>query len=322
MSPDTLSVTVRALALITLFQAVGAVFFMAQFVPRLSAAQNAVRRLAMVAACCAALLTLLHHGLEAARMAGDYSGLWDAQLQQLAWGSRFALAPLAQLTGLLILLLSLWLLPAATPAAGSTAGSTAANSRVSVRTALSCASAGGVMAVCGLLLSGHTSAHAARAVLAPLLGLHLLIAAYWFGALWPLLMVIRLEAAPAAAQLAARYSTIAGYLVPLIAVAGVTMACVLTGEWTVLRRPYGELLLLKLVLFMLLMAPAAYNKWRLVPALGTAPRAAATALRRTIAAELLLIACVLAVTATLTTLYSPQAPEESPALAATAAASP
>ena len=301
MSPDTLSVILRALALVTLFQAAGAVFFMALFAQRLAAARADLRRLALVAAGCAALLALAHHGLEAARMAGDYSGLWDAELQQLAWWSRSALAPVVQVAGLSILMLSLRWLPAGM--------------------ALRCASAGGVIALCAMLLTGHTSAHAARGVLAPLLGLHLLIIAFWFGALWPLLIVIRLEAAPRAAQVVARYSAIAGYLVPLIAVAGLAMAWILTGEWTLPRHPYGQLLLLKFALFMLLMLPAAYNKWRLMPALSAATAGAAAGLRRTLTLELLLIAMVLTVTAALTTLYSPHGPEDSQALAATVTAS-
>ncbi len=138
---------------------------------------------------------------------------------------------------------------------------------------------------------------------------------------------MRLEAAPVAAQLVSRYSTIAGYLVPLIAMAGVAMAYVLTGEWpgawSVLQLPYGQLLLWKLLLFALLMIPAAYNRWRLVPALSDAARVdttapgTAVALRRSISVEMLLIAVVLTVTATLTTLYSPQQPETSRATAAT-----
>ena len=300
MSPDALSVTLRALAFFALFQAVGATLFLALFARRLNAARAAVRRLALAAAACAALFTLAHHGLEAARMAGDYSGLWDSDLQQLAWWSRSGQAPITEVVGLLILLASLWWLP--------------------VRTALPGASAGGVLVLCGFLLTGHTSAHAWRAVLAPLLGLHLLIVAFWFGALWPLLVVVRLEAASIAAQIVARYSTLAGYLVPLIAVAGLTMAWILTGERTILRQPYGKLLAFKLVLFVLLMAPAAYNRWRLVPALTAATAGAGTALRRSIAMEFLLIAIALTVTAALTTLYSPHGPADSQALAAQMAA--
>jgi putative copper resistance protein D len=161
--------------------------------------------------------------------------------------------------------------------------------------------------VWALLLTGHTSAHTWRSVLAPLLGLHVLIVAFWFGALWPLLLVIRLDTAAAAAQITARYSALASYLVPLIAVAGVAMAWILTGGPAIFQRPYGELLLLKLLVFALLMVLAAVNRWRLVPALAAPASSgrAGRALRRTVIAEFVLIAIVLTVTAALTTLYSP-----------------
>lgn len=293
LSPDALSVTLRALALCTLFQAAGATFFLVLLLPRSGASWPAVRRLALAAALGATLLALAHQALEAARMAGDYSGLWDLELQALGWRSRPGRSTLAQVTGLLIMLLSLWRLPTA--------------ARTPARAADLCAWAGGALALCALLMTGHTSAHASRAILAPLLGLHVLVVAFWFGALWPLLLVIRRDSATAAARIAARYSALAGYLVPLIAVAGVAMAWILTGGPAIFRRPYGELLLLKLLLFGLLMLLAARNKWRLVPALATPATAAGAriALRRSVIAEFLLIAMVLTVTATLTTLYSP-----------------
>jgi putative copper export protein len=62
---------------------------------------------------------------------------------------------------------------------------------------------------------------------------------------------------------------------------------------------------MKLVLFSLLMALAAWNKWRLTPALAAGDARAALALQRSISAEIILIAVVLSLTATLTTLYSP-----------------
>jgi putative copper resistance protein D len=73
----------------------------------------------------------------------------------------------------------------------------------------------------------------------------------------------------------------------------------------VLRRPYGLLLRAKLGLFALLMVLAAVNRWRLTPALAASVAPARSALRRSIVAEYLLITVVLAVTAMLTTLYSP-----------------
>jgi putative copper export protein len=72
----------------------------------------------------------------------------------------------------------------------------------------------------------------------------------------------------------------------------------------VLRRPYGLLLLAKLSLFVLLMGLAALNRWRFTPALEAAPQSARRALQRSIVAEYLAITVVLAMTATLTTLFS------------------
>ncbi len=281
MTPDVLSVIVRALAFIALFQAVGAVFFLTGFTRQLTISRVAIRRLALIAAGCGVILLLTHLALDAARMAGDYSGLWDRDLQQLAWSSGSGWAQLTQVAALLLVLGALR------------------------RSAHWGASLGGTIAVAGFLLTGHTSAHASRAVLAPLLGLHLLIVAFWFGALAPLLIVIRIEAKPMAAQIVARYSAIAGFLVPLIALAGLDLAWILTGTLTVLRRPYGQLLMIKLILFSLLMALAAWNKWRLTPALAVGEARAAVALRGSIITEIILIAVVLSVTATLTTLYSP-----------------
>ena len=260
MSPDALSITVRALALTLLFQAVGAAFFIYLFAPLLRAAWHPIRLLGIATAGCAVLLALLHHGLEAARMAGEFGGLWDASLQTLAWGSRSVLSTALLVAGLLLLMWSL-----------------------RRRSALPWACVGGAIALCAFLMSGHTSAHAARTLLAPLLALHLLIVAFWYGALWPLILVTRVEAAPVAAQIFARWSTIAGYLVPVIAVAGVMMGRILTGEWpgawAAAQEPYGRLLLLKLLLFALLMVPAAANKWWLVPALRAAAAATPAAPR-------------------------------------------
>ena len=281
MTPDVLSVTVRALAFIALFQAIGAAFFLAGFARQLAISFVDIRRLALIAASCGVFLVFTHLTLDATRMAGEYGGLWDRELQQLAWSSGSGWAQLTQVAGLLLVLAAL------------------------KRSAHWYASLGGTIALAGFLLTGHTSAHALRAVLAPLLGLHLLIVAGWFGALAPLLIVIRREAKPMVALIVARYSAIAGFLVPLIALAGLSMAWLLTGSLTVLRRPYGELLMVKLILFSLLMALAAWNKWRLTPALALGEARAAVALQRSIIAEIILIAVVLSVTAALTSLYSP-----------------
>jgi putative copper export protein len=282
MTPDLVSVIVRGLGFVALFQAAGAGFFLAGFGESLPHARTPIRRVALSSAALGAILILAHLGLDAARLSGDFEGVGDEDLQRLAWTSRSGISQMVQALGLLAVLAGLWQ-PGRNPARW--------------------ASLGGVIAVGGFLITGHTSTHAWRAVLGPLLALHLLVVAFWFGALVPLALVIRLESRAAAAGLLRRFSVIAGWLVPLILVAGLAMAWLLTGTLNVLRKPYGELLITKFAGFGLLMLLAAYNRWRLTPAYEEARSAAS--LRRSLAAEYVLIVAVLSVTAVLTAFYSP-----------------
>jgi putative copper export protein len=298
VTPDLLSVIVRALAFVALFQAAGVAFFLAIFGRELVHAYSSIRRLGLIAAAAGVVLVLAHLSLDATRMAGDFTGLWDANLQHLAWDSGSGISQIAQVIGLLVIVAALALAPA--------------------RTAVLPASAGAVIATGAFVLTGHTSAAPLRFVLAPLLALHLLVVAFWFGALVPLAQVTRTEAASAAAQIVRRFSAMAGLLVPLIGVAGITLAALLAKSFSVLHKPYGELLLVKLTVFMVLLALAAFNKWKLAPALPSgvdmtdvgadaagAGAAGSAALRRSIAAEYLLIVAVLSVTAVLTAFFSP-----------------
>jgi putative copper export protein len=282
MTPDLLAVIVRALGFTALFQAAGAGFFLAVFGDSVPGARTAIRRVGQGSAALGAILILAHLGLDAARLSGDFGGLWDQDLQRLAWSSRSGISQLVQSMGLCMVLASLW--------KPQLNGAT-------------WASVGGGVAVGGFLITGHTSTHALRLVLAPLLALHLLVVGFWFGSLLPLALVVRLESRATAAAVLKRFSVIAGWLVPLILVAGLMMAWLLARSLAVLGKPYGELLIAKLAGFGLLMALAGYNRWRLTPAFDAAR--SHTSLRRSMAAEYLLIVAVLSVTAVLTTFYSP-----------------
>jgi copper resistance protein D len=282
VNPDGIAVAARALALLCLYQSAGAVFFLALFERELphGHARARVRRLARIAALCAMVLVALLAPLMAARMAGDLSGLFNGALLRVAWHSSNAMAQAVQLLGLILIVIGL---PAIKPVAVL----------------------GAVLACCALVLTGHTSVNPQRALLAPLLTVHLLIVAFWFGALAPLWLALRHETLPDAAALLQRFSRLAAWLVPGIALAGVSMAFVLIDDVAVLHRPYGELLLAKLCVYILLMGLAAMNRWRFTPALNAAPQSARRALQRSLVAEYLGIALVLAMTATLTTLFSP-----------------
>ena len=273
MTPDLLAVIVRALGFVALYQAVGAALFLAVFGARLARSVAPIRRLARLSAAAGIVLLLAHLGLEPARLAGDFDGLGDPGLQQLAWRSGSGASQLLQVLGLLGILLTL------RPAAG-------------------------LIAIGAFLLTGHTSGHPLRGLLAPLLALHLLIGAFWFGSLSALLLVCGLEPKALAVDILHRFSRAAGALVPLILFAGVAMGGILAGHLSVLHRTYGVLLLVKFALFTMLMLLAAGNRWGRVPAYAAGGQP--TSLRRVIAAEYGLVVLILATTAVLTAYFSPR----------------
>lgn len=287
MTPDGLSVALRALSLVALYQAAGAVFFLALMRGEVSRSAAGIRRLACASALLALPLVTVHETLEAARMADDFAGIIDPRMLRLAWFSGNGAAHLAQIVGLGVI-------------AAALAGTTTGGGRLRLATV------GAALAALGLTLTGHSRTHPSHGLFALLLAVHLLVVAFWFGALWPLLQVLRTESAAVAHRVLARFSQLAGRTVPLILLAGLCMAWLLIGDWSVLRRPYGELLLLKLAGYVLLLALAAWNRWRLAPRLQVDATAATPALRRIIGAEFVLICAVLTLTANLTALYSPE----------------
>ena len=284
--PDVVSVILRALSFVLLFQAAGVAIFVAIFGRRLASSQVSVRRLGQAAAIAAIVLVAAHYALEAARMAGEMSGMWDPTLQGMAWNSPAGTALICRLLGLLLVAVGL--------------------QEASVRWTI-LAVGGTVLATGAFALTGHTSVNAHRAALAPLLMLHLLVVAFWFGALWPLYVASLRETPARASDIIERFTAVATWLVPAVFLAGIVMAVLLLPNLQALSEPYGELLIAKVVGFAVLMGLAAANKWRLGPALVHGPAQSGRWFRRSVAAEYVLIAAVLTITAVMTSFFSPEA---------------
>jgi Copper resistance protein D len=173
------------------------------------------------------------------------------------------------------------------------------------RAALAVGIAGAVLAVAAFTLTGHTSVTPHRPAAAALLTLHLLVVAFWVGSLWPLYLVAGREPPPVAAHLIDAFSRVAAWVVPVILLAGVGLTVLLVPDWAVFKQPYGQLLLAKVALFAVLMALATLNKWTFGPACA---RGRTRAFKQAVAVEYVLICAVLAITAMMTTFYSPEAP--------------
>jgi putative copper resistance protein D len=286
---DVLSVTLRALSFVALFQAAGIALFLACFGRYLSVCGEELRRLGRAAAVVAGGLLVGQYLLEPARMAGEMSGMVDGSLEAIVVHSPVAVTLAWRLAGLVLVYVGL--------RAASGAGATSGAGAVSV--------VGATIAVAAFAMMGHTSTHPERWLLSVLLLAHLLIVAFWFGALVPLYVASKRESASAAGAVTEAFSATAGWLVPLLFVAGLGLAVFILESVAGLFTTYGALLVAKVGGFALLMGLAALNKWRLAPALARGDARITASFRRSLAAEYALIVGVLSVTAVMTTFFSP-----------------
>jgi len=156
---------------------------------------------------------------------------------------------------------------------------------------------GGAIALAGLSATGHAASGPGwvQAVAAA----HALLAGFWLGAFWPLLQLI--PAHPAATLAAARrFSGLAVPAVLALASSGVAMALSRVADLRMLvGTPYGQLLLIKLLIVAALLVVAAANRWRTTPALAAGERDAPAELARNLKLEIGLGATVLLLTAIL-----------------------
>ena len=285
MLVDALSATLRALSFVALFQAAGTAIFIAVFGRALDASKAGVRRVGVASAVFAIALVVSHYALEAARMSGELAGTMDPTQQGMVMHSSASVALTWRLVGLALIGVGL---------------------RIGASIGIPSAVVGATLAVAAFTLVGHTAANPARWLMSVLLLVHLLVVAFWFGSLVPLILVSAREPAAAVGRLVEQFSAVAGWLVPGLFAAGLVLTILLLPNLAALLTPYGGLLLVKIAAFAVLMGLAALNKWRLGPALGRDDPRAKTVFQRAVIAEYVLIVAVLCVTAVLTSFYSPE----------------
>jgi len=281
---EILSLIFRAGSFVSALQAVGVAFFLIVFRSMIRSSLVSIRAVGRYAAIAAFVLTLAHYLVEPGRMAGSLSGILDPMMHSLLLDTNVATATATRLLGLCAL------------TAGFFTGGRMSNAAALL---------GSALLVISFTLIGHTAVHDMRWLLVILLATHLLVVAFWYGALLPLIIMSGRAENANVNSVIGRFSAIATWTVPLIFLAGLGMSVLLLERWENLWTPYAQLLLVKNVGFAMLMGLAALNKWRFGPAIAAGSRHALIAFRRSAIAEWILIMGVLAVTATMTSLFSP-----------------
>lgn len=182
------------------------------------------------------------------------------------------------------------------------------------------AAAGMALGLGSLLIEGHTRSYGPAVLVLPADLLHITTAAVWLGGLIGLSMLLLADhrvPIRAVATAVKRFSTLAMWLVGGLGVAAIVLwwriADSITALWTTY---YGQLVLVKLGLATAVVAIAAWNRYRLVPAVVAAsardippvPAAgdrravrppALTRLRRSVGAEALILIAVIGITTVL-----------------------
>ena len=146
----------------------------------------------------------------------------------------------------------------------------------------------GLAGVAVLLEAAHSHAYAmADTALLLSQALHLFASGAWLGALIPLLIVVRDAPLPIAALTARRFATLGSMSVTVLVMTALFQGAELSGGLRGLTgTAYGGVLLTKVAFFILLVALAALNRFRLTPLLvGADGEKARRALTASIAAE-------------------------------------
>lgn len=286
-SVDVTFAFLRFLGFAAILQAVGALIFLQIFREVRPTARMWVRKLALLSSALAIAVTAAGFFLEAGRMSGSWLGLFNADLLGLVLNSNSGAAHTVRMFGLGLI----------------TWGMSGPSEKGLTRSLI-----GGTVALLSFGMIGHVSSSPDKWLLYPLQIAHLTIAAFWFGALLPLLHILDKEEPSDAAIIFDAFSAIALWLVPTLFLVGLGLAYVLVGDLpTLLGTTYGWLILTKASLFGLLMGAAGLNKLRFGPALARGEQSGAAAMRLSVRIEYTLIVLVLLATAAMTSFFSPTA---------------
>ena len=291
--PDALSAALRAISFALLLNAAGIPIFIAAFGRLIPNSLPDVIKLGSRVTIAALVFVAAHQALEAARMAGEMSGVVDPAMQKIALLSPAGAAFAVRIIGLA--LVAVGLRSSASPegaSAPSHADGPAATSTLALL--------GTLLTTTSFTLLGHTTTTPHRVAAAVLVTVHLLVVAFWIGSLWPLYIAATKDPP---ARVIESFSKTAAAVVPIILLAGIGLTALLLPSLAAFKQPYGQLLLAKVTGFAVLMAVASLNKWHFGPACAEGDTAA---FKRTVAVEYVLICAVLAVTAAMTTFYSPE----------------
>lgn len=282
---DAAAVCAKAVTYAATLGAAGAIFFLAYSANLLNELlRSHIRRLIGSLLVAAALASCVRILLSGASMSGELAGMFDSGFVRMVLGAGEGRATGMRMAGLAVAALAI-----------------SSNPRFRALALLGAATAS--ISFAG---AGHIRGLLPNTAPLLLLCMHLLCAAFWLGALGPLLIAARDGRDTRVALLAARFGKLALGVVLLLTAAGAGVLWTLIGDaglfWS---SDYGRLMALKLLTVAALLSIAAANKLYLTPKLLSGDAGAVIQFRRSVTIEMIIGALILLITATFTTVAGP-----------------
>jgi copper resistance protein D len=282
---DAAAICAKAVTYAATLGAAGAIFFLAYNANLLhELLRSRIRRLirllllASVLASCARIL------LSGASMSGELGGMFDSGFVGMVLGAGEGRATGMRMAGLALAALAI-----------------PSNPRFRALALL-----GAVTASISFAGVGHIRGLLPNAAPLLLLCMHLLCAAFWLGALGPLLIAARAGSDTQVALLASRFGKLAlGVVLLLLAAGAGVLWSVIGGAAQFWSSDYGRMLALKLLVVAALLGVAGVNKLYLTPQLLSGHAKAVVRFRRSVMTEMVIGAVILLITATFTTIAGP-----------------
>ena len=160
---------------------------------------------------------------------------------------------------------------------------------------------GSAIVIGSYALEGHTASSSQPVWASLALLLHVAVAHWWIGSLWPLAASVKALPHSAVAATVERFGHLATMLVPVLLIAGGVLFLVLV-SWTLeFTASYQQIIAAKVATVVALLAIATFNKFVITPRLRTDPAGGAKVLRGSIAVEVALAFSILVVTGFVTT---------------------
>ena len=180
--------------------------------------------------------------------------------------------------------------------------------------------AGSTLLTASFIVTGHAATAPPVWLMAPVVAVHLICAAFWFASLRPLMTVATTSPVDVSGQTMVEFSSRAVWIVIALAISGgVTTFIQLGGDYsTLVSTEYGIRLAVKQALFVIILGIAVYNKFVMTPALAQGTAESGPKLGKIIRLEYAAMVAVFALAVSLTLPTPPRALLDQNAAAAAA----